>query len=120
MRILLCIKPSHEIEVEAGEEYSVALIANGIQDFNGVKFVISYNPEELEMVDLCEETAVEDILENGKISDTYITIESNGGGRIVLTINNSIEPGKVCNGAIDTLKLRSKIDGQVNVSFTVE
>lgn len=110
------IKPTYMIEAEAGEEYHIALTAMGMQEFKGKKIVLSYDPEEVELVDLCEETRE---LESGKIPGTNIQI-NHEPGRIEIEADKMIEPGKAWTGVVDTILIRAKVTGQISLDYVVE
>ncbi len=112
------IKPTYMIEAEAGEEYHIALAAMGMQEFKGRKLVLEYNPVEVEILDLCEETrGIE--LENGRIPGTNIII-NHTAGRIEIEADKSIEPGKAWTGVLSTILIRSKVDGLINLDYLAE
>jgi hypothetical protein len=112
------IKPTYMIEAEAGEEYHIALAAMGMQEFKGRKLVLEYNPIEVEILDLCEETrGIE--LENGRIPGTNIII-NHIAGRIEIEADRSIEPGKAWTGVLSTILIRSKADGVINLDYLAE
>jgi hypothetical protein len=112
------IKPTYMIEAEAGEEYHIALAAMGMQEFKGRKLVLEYNPIEVEIIDLCEETR-EIELENGRIPGTNIII-NHTAGRIEIEADKSIEPGKAWTGVMSTILIRSKVDGVINLDYLAE
>jgi hypothetical protein len=112
------IKPTYMIEAEAGEEYHIALTAMGMQEFSGKNVILKYNPEEAEIIDLCEATR-EIELENGKIPGTGIDI-SHENGTIVLEMDKQIEPGKAWTGVMNTILIRAKVDGQISLDYIVE
>ncbi|MEA4846109.1 MAG: fibronectin type III domain-containing protein, partial [Clostridiaceae bacterium] len=112
------IKPTYMIEAEAGKEYHIALTAMGMQEFSGRKLVLEYDPGEAEIIDLCEGTG--DIeLESGKIPGTDITI-IHAEGRIELKADKRLEPGKAWTGVINTILIRSRIDGVISLDYLVE
>lgn len=112
------IKPTYMIEAEAGEEYHIALTAMGMQEFSGRKIMLKYNPDEAEIIDLCEATR-EIELENGKIPGTDIVI-SHENGMIVLEVDKQIAPGKAWTGVMNTILIRAKVDGQISLDYMVE
>ncbi len=113
------INPSYTLEAEAGEEYHLALTASGIQDFNGVKFVVTYDPAEMEIVDLYEATPEPDLVENGRIPGTGLSAVYSEG-RIELMMDNPILPGKAWSGVISTITFRAKVDGQITINYVVQ
>lgn len=112
------IKPTYMIEAEAGQEYRIALTAMGMQEFKGMKIVLKYNPEEVEIIDLCEETK-EIELESGNIPGTDIAI-IHADGRIELEVDKMIAAGKAWTGVMNTILIKSRISGHVNIDYLVE
>jgi len=112
------IKPTYMIEAEAGGEYHIALTAMGMQEFKGKKLIFGYNPEEAEILDLCEKTK-EIELESGKIHGTGITIR-HSTGRVELEIDRTVEPGKAWTGVINTILIKSKVNGWISLDYLAE
>jgi len=113
------INPSYTLEAEAGEEYHLALTASGIQDFNGVKFIVTFDPAQMEILDLCEATPELNLVENGRIPDTGLSVVQNEG-RIELAMDNPILPGKAWSGVITTITFRSKVNSLITINYAIE
>ena len=109
---------SYQIECISGTEFNFALLASNIQSFGNVKFVITYNPEELEVVDLCEYTQEHNIA-SGKIAGTNITVQYSAG-RIEFVVNESIAPGTNWSGEITTIIYNPKINGMADININIE
>jgi hypothetical protein len=110
--------PSYEIECTKDQEFDFSLLASNVQDFGDITFVVTYNPDELEVVDLCEFTALKDT-NTGNIPRTNITVTIKEG-RVEYKVNESINPGTTWSGEISTIVFRAKTDSKVQINFTIE
>jgi hypothetical protein len=110
--------PSYEIECTKGQEFDFSLLAANVQDFGDITFVVTYNTDELELVDLCEFTAGKDTV-TGTIPGTNITVTVKEG-RIEYRVNESINPGSTWSGEISAIVFRAKTDGKVNINYSIE
>ncbi len=109
---------SYQIECISGTEFNFAFLASNIQSFGNLKFVVTYNPEELEAVDLCEYTK-ECNITSGKIAGTNMTVQYSAG-RIEFVVSESVVPGKNWSGEITTIIFNPKISGMANINFNIE
>ena len=110
--------PAYEVNCTQGEEFGFSLLASNVQDFGDIIFVVTYNPDELEVVDLCDFTAGKDAI-TGTISGTNIAVTVKEG-RIEYKINESINPGTTWSGEISTIVFRAKWDGKVQINFNIQ
>ena len=110
--------PSYELECTKDQEFDFSLLAANVQDFGDITFVVTYNPEELEVMDLCEFTAGKDTA-TGAISGTNISVTVKEG-RIEYKVNESINPGTAWSGEISAIVFRAKTDGKVQVTLNIE
>jgi len=110
--------PSYEVECKSGVGFDFSLLASNVQDFGDMTFVVTYNPEELELDDLCEFTASKDIT-TGKLPGTNITVKYTAG-RIEFTVKESITAGTTWSGEVSTIVFKPKIDGKANINFSIE
>ena len=110
--------PSYELECTKGQKFDFSLLAANVQDFGDIKFVVTYDPDELEVVDLCEFTAGKDTAA-GAIPGTNITVTVKEG-RIEYKINESITPGTAWSGEISAIVFRAKADGKTSINYCIE
>ena len=110
--------PSYELECTKDQEFDFSLLAANVQDFGDIKFVVTYNPDELEVIDLCEFTAGKDTAA-GTIPGTNIAVTVKEG-RIEYRVNESINPGTAWSGEISAMVFKAKVDGKVQINFTIE
>ncbi len=111
--------PVYTINVKNGENFDFTLLGSNIQDFSELTFVVTYNPEEIELVDLYDFTPEKDMIVEGQIPGTNISVKQSTG-RIEFTINQNVVPSTSWSGEITTLEFKSKIDGQTKIDFVVE
>ena len=110
--------PSYELECTKDQEFDFSLLAANVQDFGDITFVVTYNPEELEVVDLCEFTAGKDTA-TGAIPGTNISVTVKEG-RIEYKVNESVNPGTTWSGEISAIVFRAETDGKVQINFNIE
>ncbi len=111
--------PVYELECISGVQLDFSLLASNVQDFSGTVFVVEYSPEELEVTDLCRFTAAADIMPEGRIPGTSLSVKHTPG-RIEFTVNGSIAPGTAWSGEIATIVFLPKIDGKTSISFNMQ
>lgn len=111
--------PEYRIECVQEQEFDLSLLANNVQDFTELTFVVEYNPEELEVVDLYQGTPQKDVLTDGMIPGTTIHVVQTPG-RIELTVTKNIVPGTSWSGEIAAIALKAKMTGQASIRLTVE
>ena len=111
--------PSYTIDCVQGEQYNLILTAEDVEDFNGNIFVVAYNKDELEVVDLNAMTeAIE--LTAGKIEGTNIEIVKAEAGRIVFRIDQEVENTETWSGILDIIKFKAKVNGQSVINYMVQ
>ena len=110
--------PTYEVECKNGVEFNFSLLASNVQDFGELTFAVTYNPEELEVDDLCEFTAGKETT-TGKIPGTNITVKYTEG-RIEFTVDESITAGTTWTGEVSTIVFKPKIAGKANINFSIE
>jgi len=110
--------PSYELECAKDQEFDFSLLAANVQDFGDITFVVTYNPEELEVMDLCEFTAGKDTAA-GTIPGTNIAVTVKEG-RIEYRVNESINPGTAWSGEISVIVFRAKKNGKTSINYCIE
>ena len=110
--------PSYEIECTKDQEFNFSMLATNVQDFGDITFVVTYNTDELAVVDLCEFTAGKD-LATGIISGTNIGVTVKEG-RIEYKVNESINPGNTWSGEISSIVFKAKTDGKKQINFNIQ
>ena len=111
--------PTFTINGEVDQHYYLILTAAGIQDFTGITFKLIYDPTELEVVDLYDKTEQDELVENGRIPGTNLSVTYKPG-EIIFTVEKSITPGKTWSGEINTIIFKSKANGPIYVDYNIE
>ncbi|MFZ5968691.1 MAG: fibronectin type III domain-containing protein [Bacillota bacterium] len=111
--------PTYIVDCITDEDINFSLLASNVQDFSELKFVVTYNPSELEVVDLYGFTPEEDRSTEGIIPGTHMRAIYTEG-RIEFTLDKNIIPGTSWSGEITSIIFRAKIDGQSQIDFVVE
>ena len=110
--------PAYELECTKEQEFNFSLLAANVQDFGDITFVVTYNPDELEVVDLCEFTAGKDTT-TGTIPGTNLAVTVKEG-QIEYKVNESINPGTTWSGEISTIVFKSKTNSKVQINFNIQ
>ncbi len=110
--------PTYEVNCVKNRTFNFVLMAANVKDFSGARFTVNYNPDELEVVDMCEFTLSRDIA-SGKILGTNL-IAVYTPGKIEFTVDESINPGTSWSGELSTIVFKSKIDGKVGINFNIK
>ncbi|MBO8173607.1 MAG: VWA domain-containing protein [Bacillaceae bacterium] len=111
--------PTYTVKAEQGKVFDFTLLASNVQDFSEHTFVVTYDPNEVELVDLYNFTPEQDVVSEGPIEGTNMSVKHTPG-RIEITVNQNVVPGTSWSGEITTLEFKSKIDGETRIDFVVE
>ena len=101
--------------VAQGNEYRIALRADGIASFSGIAIKINYDPAKLQLVNAAEQGGGA-YAAAGAIPGTGITIVNVSSGTLVLTFEKPIPPGKAWTGVITVLKFKALASGATAIS----
>ncbi len=110
--------PTYNVNMAANEPFDLSILASNVQDFSELTFVITYNPEEIELIDLYNFTPEQD-LSSGKIPNSNLTAEVESGV-IKLTVNQNVIPGTSWSGELSTLTFKGKTSGETSIDIVVE
>jgi len=105
-----------EVVCPEGETFDYTLLAINVQDFSNVKYIVTFNENDLEIVDLCTFTPADDTMMNGIIPGTNLTV-SRTDGKIEFTVAENIAPGTCWSGELTTVRFRSKTDNRTYIDF---
>ncbi|QJD85849.1 fibronectin type III domain-containing protein [Cohnella herbarum] len=111
--------PDYRVEVVQGQVFHFSLLAFDVKDFSERKFIVMYNPDELEVIDLYSFTPKQDALSTGTIPGSPLSV-TNVPGTIEFRVHQSVAPGTVWSGEITSIVFKSKIDGQSFINFRAE
>jgi hypothetical protein len=111
----------NDISCKKGNEFYFVFNAYNATESAIYKYKVNYNPNELEVVDLCSETFDRET-QAGKVQDTSITIDkfSANTGEIVFSTPIYISEGKKWTGSVNSIKFKSNITGHSNINYSVE
>lgn len=99
--------------------FSLIISAKDIENINNRNVKVTYNPDEVDVIDLSSITYAED-LSTGVIEGTNLLIKSFKPGTIIFSTNNDIPSGEVWSGILNSIKFKSKVSHEVEVSYIVE
>ena len=101
--------------IAQGNEYRVALRAEGIASFSGMAIKINYDPAKLQLVNAAEQAGGA-YAAAGAIPGTGITVVNVSPGTLVLALEKSIPQGKAWAGVITVLKFKALASGATAIS----
>jgi hypothetical protein len=110
---------TYNIDSIADEEFDLILSASNIQDLNKYTFTIQYNTDDFDVIDLCGLTVKTDTQE-GDISSMDITVKQLVPGTIVFIKTGSAQSWQVWSGIVNSIKFKSKHDGQSTITYTIQ
>ncbi len=111
--------PIYTVECIKNGEFSLSLTASDVQDFTGFAAVVTYNADELDVVDLYGFTPEMDTFSEGTITGTKVKVKYEQG-RIIFTMDENITPGTMWSGEISNIIFMSKVTGKTQINFLQE
>ena len=108
--------PTYAVECREGENFSLSLVASDVRDFTGFRLTVAYDPDELEVSDLCGFTPGKDITANGTIPGTKLIVKYEPG-RIEFIMDENIAPGSVWSGEVTNIVFKPKMTGTTQLNF---
>jgi len=103
------------LTITQGNEYRVALRAEGIVSFSGMAIKINYDPAKLQLVNIAEQAGGA-YAAAGAIPGTRITVSAASPGSVSLLFNTSIPQGKAWSGVITILRFKALASGATAIS----
>ena len=111
--------PEYTVKCTKGGTFDFSILASNVQDFTGLRFVVSFNEDDLDIEDLCSFTPEKKTTQNGTINGTKFTV-TRETGKIIITVKENIVPGTSWSGELDNIIFKSMIDGETKISVTVD
>ncbi|MCG7408438.1 VWA domain-containing protein [Paenibacillus sp. ACRRX] len=111
--------PTYMIRGTKDQTFDLALFATNVQDFSELTYVVTYDPQQLEVIDLYGFTPRLDRIQAGKITDSNLEV-TNEIGKITFKMHQNIVPGTSWTGEITSIVFKSKQDGESSIKATVE
>ncbi|MFZ5968690.1 MAG: fibronectin type III domain-containing protein [Bacillota bacterium] len=104
-----------EITVNVGKDniFDLVVVAPKKENVDTRKIKVTYNPEDVDVVDLYAATPEVD-LETGVIAETNISVEKFTPGEIIYTINNADKT------VVNTIKFIAKTNEYSKITYTIE
>jgi Fibronectin type III domain. len=112
------INNSIKAKVKRDETTNLALTATDITDFSQYTMTVTYNPDVLDVDDLCIQTSEKE-LNQGKINGTGINIVSYSPGKIVFVVDKVVNPEESWTGVINSIRFKAKVTGGTHITYTV-
>ena len=103
----------------SGKVFDFAIKLQNIENFNERTFTVTYNTNDVAVVDLCAMTFEKELGE-GPVQGAGITVVQNDAGIIKFTVDTVIPPGKTWSGTINMIKFNPKITGSTTLNCSVE
>lgn len=110
--------PAYVVQAERDQPFDLMLFAHNVQDFWEKMFVVTYDPDAVEIVDLYDFTPAPE-KGSGSIAGSPLTVAVTPG-RIEYKMNRNIVPGTSWSGEITTIKFKAKQGGQTILNATME
>lgn len=111
--------PTYAVKCKKDKDFEFSILADNVQDFSNMTFIVEYNPDELEIKDLYRGTPAADTMRDGIIPDTNLNVKFSEG-RIEIKVSESIVPGTSWSGEITSLLFKAKLTGSTKIDLTVE
>lgn len=111
--------PVYQIRTAKDETFELSLLALNVQDFSELTYVVSYNEDDVGLVDLYNFTPLLDVNESGAIPNSNMTV-TREQGKIIITIDQNVVPGTSWSGEITGITFLSKVDGLISIEAIVE
>ncbi len=104
-----------ELVINVGKDniFNFVVVAPKKKGLNTRKIIVNYNPDELEVIDLCAITPQTET-EAGRVDNTNIIIEEFLPGRIVYKVDSADRT------VVNSIKFLSKINGNKKVKYVIE
>jgi hypothetical protein len=93
--------------VDPGDTFN--LVLSGTNLTTSCTVTVTYNPTDVQLLDLSGFTFAPDLIVSGAIPDTNITIEHNSAGTVRFTVDLAPEAGKSWSGVLNIVKFRANI-----------
>ena len=100
-----------------GKTIDFAIILKNGTDVSSRTFTVKYNPADLDVIDLCSMTSLNETAA-GTIQGTGITILEYSAGTIRFKIDKQLGAGRNWSGIVNTVKFKSKkATGQTSIEY---
>ena len=100
--------------ISMGTQFVISLKGANMNSFGGITFMLTYDPNMLELLDFAAQTDAYS-LSVGGVTDTPLTIVSHESGSLVFTVDKTIPSGKTWSGLMTLLRFKSLSSGQTDI-----
>ena len=107
------------LDCTEGEVFNLLLTTSNVPASGRLTFTVTYNADELELVDLCGTTPRID-LTAGNIVGTDLQVLQTAPGTIVLSKTFSSSQGQGFSGIVDAIKFKAKVTGLTTVVYSIQ
>lgn len=110
---------TYTINCETNDIFSLMFTASDVDDPSKYTFTVAYNPDELEVLDLCGTTQRTD-LNMGNIMGSDVSVTQFTPGTIVFTKTGGVDQGQTWSGMVNSIKFKAKTAGQPSVIYSIQ
>jgi hypothetical protein len=112
------LNPVYTIDCVQNEVFNLVMGASGIEDCNQLKVTVTYDPNELEILDACCLTPNEE-LSAGIVDGTDIRITQLTPGTLVFIVSKAVASGQGWSGVVNCIKFKASTDGQSTITCSI-
>lgn len=116
---------SGQVSCVAGKEFNFAIRATNVSFINNVKYVITYDTTNVNIVDLSVFTPNMDMFADSQtenvISDTNIKVKQSTSGSIktiILSLTDSVESDKAWSGIVNIIRFKPNVTGSITINVS--
>lgn len=109
----------YELACDINEAFNLVITASDIVDPSSYTYTVTYNKDELDVVDLCAATARLDTGVGNPIGTDVEIVQFTPGTIVFKKLSGGL-PGQVWTGEVNSIKFRSKVDGNVHIKYSIQ
>ena len=102
------------IDVGVGDYLSVPVAVSNVINLNTIRYVIAYDPNDFELITACEYSS-QPVLVAGAVQGTDVNVISLDSGVVSFEVDLSSVSSQAWSGVLNSLKLRAKRPGELQV-----
>lgn len=109
----------YELTCDIDEAFNLVITASDIVDPSSYTYTVTYNKDELDVVDLCAATARLDTGIGNPIGTDVEIVQFTPGTIVFKKLSGGL-PGQVWTGEVNSIKFRSKVNGNVHIKYSIQ
>ncbi|MFZ5351280.1 MAG: discoidin domain-containing protein [Bacillota bacterium] len=117
--VISTAQSAYQASCITAQQFNFLVSSENITDFSQITYTITYNSDELELIDICAST-YEKELNAGFIAGADIEILEVQPGTIVFKVTKAIEAGMSWSGTVNSIRFKSKIDGESIITYSIQ